>query len=396
MRAGLRVLLVITSVAAWASAAPRWIAGRGADALFDGDAEAQGALAREVAAYVASDGAAKALHTGSSRFDGEWTLVTYQMAALGLGQIALAHPELRAAHLPSIEASVARLLEPDATAFGAEAWGERGLDHPESDRGHAYLGYVNLALGMLRLLDPTTRLAPDHDRLTDALARRIAASPTGLIETYPGESYPADVSAVLGSIGLYDRATSSDHRALLDRAALALRARFVDAGSGLFTQAADATTGRPLSEPRASGTAISVYFLSFASPSGGAAAALSSDLFEALRRSQRAAFVGFGGVAEYPPGVGGSGDIDSGPVLLGVSISATGFALAGARMYGDRPLFTELYRTARLFGVPVDRGEGRRFMSGGALGNAILLAMMTALPPEDRGLEHRAVVQRGY
>ena len=87
---------------------------------------------------------------------------------------------------------------------------------------------------------------------------------------------------------------------------------------------------------------------------------------------------GFGGVREYARGHEGGGDIDSGPVLFGVSVSATGFALAGARASGDRGLFTSLYRTAELFGVPVDRGAGRRFATGGPLGNALLLAMMTA------------------
>ena len=40
-------------------------------------------------------------------------------------------------------------------------------------RGHAYLGYVNLALGMMRLVDPETPHARLHDRLTEALARRL-------------------------------------------------------------------------------------------------------------------------------------------------------------------------------------------------------------------------------
>ena len=47
-------------------------------------------------------------------------------------------------------------------------------------------------------------------------------------------------------------------------------------------------------------------------------------------------------------------------------------------LHGDAPLFTSLYRTADLFGVPVTRPSGRRFLSGGPLGNAILLTMTTA------------------
>jgi hypothetical protein len=369
-----RAMVTLALVVAGAAIVPRAWCGRSAGALFDGDLAAQDALARGVAAMVGPGGGAPAFHTGSARFDGEWTVVTYQMAALGLGQIALAHPERKDAYVPIIEACIDRLLAPEATAFGAEAWGERGLDALDGDHGHAYLGYVNLALGMLRLLRPDNRFAAVHDRVTFALARRIDAAPRGVIETYPGEAYPADVAAVAGSIGLHGRATGADHRALLEQWSRRFRGGCVDPDSGLLIQSVHPASGQAVDAPRASGTAIAIYFLSFADP------ALSRELFGALAGAQRATFLGFGGIREHAPGHAGRADIDSGPVPLGVSVSASGFALAGARLHGHRALFTELYRTANLFGVPLDRGGARRFLTGGPLGNAILLAMMTAIP----------------
>ena len=83
---------------------------------------------------------------------------------------------------------------------------------------------------------------------------------------------------------------------------------------------------------------------------------------------------------EYPPGEGGPGDIDSGPVILGIGFSSTGFALAGARTFGDRERFQSLYRTAYLIGSPLERGGLRNYVCGGPLGNAILFAMLTARP----------------
>jgi hypothetical protein len=127
--------------------------------------------------------------------------------------------------LPTIRQCVKRLQEPEVTDFGADAWGRAGLHDLESNRGHAYLGYVNLAFGMLRLLDLNSTIASLHDRVTRALARRLEASDTGIIETYPGESYPADVAAVAASIALHDRATGADHRALLTRWAALFKTR---------------------------------------------------------------------------------------------------------------------------------------------------------------------------
>lgn len=369
-----RAAIHVALVGILAAFAPRGCAGGDAEALFAGDLEAQRALARGVVDDLEGGVSAASFHTGSPRFDGEWTLGTYQMAALGLAQIALAHPELKDELTPSIEASVERLLAPETTAFGAEAWGAAPLDDLASDRGHAYLGYVNLALGMLRVVAPKNRFVGLHDRITAALARRLARAPHGLIETYPGEAYPADVASVIGSIGLHDSAAGSDHQALLEAWTATFRARWIDPASGMLFQSGDPRTGEPRGPARASHTALAVYALSFARPD------LSRDLFQALQRSQRASFLGFGAIREDAPGHAGSADIDSGPVVLGVSVSATGFALAGARIHGDHALYTGLYRTADLFGVPQKRGDGRRFLSGGPLGDAILLAMLTARP----------------
>lgn len=381
----LRVAALLAALATVGALVPAWWCGRGAAELFDGDRDAQLALARGVARSIEGGVSAASFSTGSARFDGEWSTVTHQMAVLGLAQVSLEHPEAAPELRPTIEVALARLCSPQAMSYGRSAWGEDGLEALGSGNGHAYLGYVNLALGMERLLRPASPRAELHDRLTAALARRLDASPTALIETYPGETYPPDVAAVVGSIGLHDRVTGSDHGALLARVAAAYRDRYVDPRSGLLAQAVSSGTGEAVDHPRASGTAIAAYFLSFGDR------ALSRELSGAVRRNATSA-LGFGGVREYPRGVfGGLGDIDSGPVLLGVSVSATGFAIAGARLHGDRALYRSLYRTAVLFGVPVRRGRARWFVTGGPLGNAIMLAMLTAGPGAAPERERRAV-----
>jgi hypothetical protein len=140
-------------------------------------------------------------------------------------------------------------------------------------------------------------------------------------------------------------------------------------------QAASAKTGEAYDRPRASGTALAAYFTAFAD------AALSADLYAALKHSCRVTPLGFGGMREYPRGTpGGLGDVDSGPVVFGVGASATGFALAGARLHGDRETYEAIFRTASLCGAPLRTPSRHRFLVGGSLGNAILLAMMTAGP----------------
>jgi hypothetical protein len=107
---------------------------------------------------------------------------------------------------------------------------------------------------------------------------------------------------------------------------------------------------------------------------------LSRSLYGALRRELGHRYVGFGVVNEYPAGAhaGGRGDIDSGPIILGAGLSATGFSLAGARLWDDEVQFRAIWATAWLWGAPLERPHGREWVNGGPLGNALLFAMLTA------------------
>jgi len=375
MRRVARPLLVMATVVALAGVFPRWWCGRDVDDYARGDIEAQRRLARGAAAWIESGVRPESFGTGNPRFDGEWALVTHQMVVLGLGQVVLAHPELKTEYAPVIARAVERMIAPEALRFGTEAWGRAGLEALDDDEGHAYLGYLALALGMARLLDSNMPQADLHDRLVTALARRLRQSPHMMIETYPGETYPPDVSAVAGAIGLHGRATGTDHHTLLADWSEAVRSRYRDPRSGLLYQAVRSQTGEPADLARGSGTAIAVYFTAFADST------LSRDLYESLRAGCATDLLGFGGIREHPvDSQADSADIDSGPVLLGVGVAATGFAIAGSRIHGDRDRLTTLVRTLHLFGLPSDSDGARHYLTGGALGDAIMLAMLTAGP----------------
>jgi hypothetical protein len=137
----------------------------------------------------------------------------------------------------------------------------------------------------------------------------------------------------------------------------------------------DAKTGAPIDAARGSGTALAQYFLSFIDP------ALSRSLDDAVRASLDGTVLGFGAVREYPAGtLHARRDIDSGPVVFGFGVTATGFSISGARMHRDPARFARLYSTAYLFGAPFARGGAENHVTGGPIGDAILFAMLTAQP----------------
>jgi hypothetical protein len=308
------------------------------EALFIGDLAAQKPIAAIVVRDIQQGIKPEQFKTGNRRFDGEWAIGTYQMAVMGLGQMVLAHPELRETYLPTIKQCVERLLQPEAIAFGTEAYGENGLTALNSAEGHAYLGYVNLALSMLRRLEPNNRFAPVNDRLTEALVRRLKTASYSLIETYPKEAYPADNAAVLASIALYDQAMGKDHKTLLSTLTQQFKQRYVDIKTGLVVQSVEAQSERILDRPRSSGTALSAYFLAWVDP------ALAKSLFQAVSQ-QKVNISSFVGIREYPAGQEGVGDVDSGTLMFGVSPAATMFAIGPSRLFYDQKLYGNLNRT---------------------------------------------------
>ncbi len=350
--------------------------GREAEAVWRAHPAVVEGLARGVQAWVGGGIHDHDFHTGSALFNAEWTFGSYFMAGMGLTQLVLNNPAARGRYLPVIDACVDKLSHHATRGFDTRAWEGDALKTLHTDQGHAaYLGNLNLLLGLYRQVRADNqRINRLNRRITLALAQRLQQSPIGMIETYPGQTYPVDNASVVGSIALYDRATGANHRDLIARWVRTARQRYVHAGSGLLYQAVDPASGAPRDKPRASGTALAAYYIAFADRR------FSADLFAGLKRTCVTSFLRFGLIREYPPGAEGKGDIDSGPVVAGISFSGTGFAMAPARIHGDRDLFGALYSTSYLVGAPFREGGVRGYVAGGPLGNAILLAMFTAGP----------------
>jgi hypothetical protein len=235
-----------------------------------------------------------------------------------------------------------------------------------------------------RLLDRNSKHAKLNDRITEALARGIEDSPTLLIETYPGATFPVDNCAAIASIFAYDRVTNANHSLLIARWEDRFRRDSVDPKTGLLHQRVDSFTSQPVDYPRGSGTCLGAYFLSFVDMD------LSKELFDAAQRELVGSLIGFRAVREYPKGVTGRIDIDSGPIIFGYGVASTGFMLSCARIHNDSALFSSLYGTVATFGNPTDEDGRRHYVPAGVLaglketigplGDAILFAILTALP----------------
>ncbi len=369
-----KLALAVTLGVATTATVPHRIAGWEADSWFEGDAALQDKLAKGLRETTSDDLVERPFRTGSAHFDSEWLFGSYMMAAMGYGQMALALPEREPELVRDMDRCIEGMLKEKSRYYDTSTWGEDPLASLDGERGHvAFLGYMNLVLGLRRVLSPKNPHAALHDRVTAALERRFSHT-SGFLETFPGQTFPVDNASAIGSLGLHQRATGTDHTKtiLAFRALVNTKARQDD---GLLVQITQ-TDGRHRDVGRGSGTFLGSYFLSFADPE------LARSLYDAGKRALYTEHVGFGAMREHTEAHPGGDDIDSGPVFLGLGVSSSGFAIGPSRAFGDRETFRGLYALLHLFGLPVDSSGTRTYASGGPIGDAIVLAMLTARPPE--------------
>lgn len=313
--------------------------------------------------------------TGGALFDREWLFGTWMMAAVGLGQHAQLCPDDAPADLTAMEAALERMVSPEGRAFDTHEYDGVDIDERLGDPhgSVALLGYGGLALALHRSLDPDSPLATIEQRWAEALALRMNG---GLLETYPRQIFPVDNAAGVAALALHDRVTGEDHGAQLAATTTAIAAAR-DPTTGMLFQVV-AADGHPLDEPKGSGSFLTAWFLQRAAPD------LALDLYTTSRDTLSGSLMGLRAMREYAPGTEGGGSVDSGPLIFGFSVSATGFALGAAAALGDTDTRDALRTTAQLggdmavgmvAGLAAPTGDGA---TGSHLGDAIMLAMITS------------------
>ncbi len=348
-----------------------WYAGDAAS-LMANEPEALVRVARGVDHWSAREIVPADFATGDARYNGEWAFATRMMSIMGYAQL-----ELAGASDPDgekLDLLLDDLLSPAMRVFDGEAWSSDALEDVRSHRiskPHAgYLGYLALAMTLTRAVNPESRHVDTQEAIVRFLRDASVAERGALLQTYPGEIYPPDNSFVVGALSLHARLFEPNVRSAADQALRSFQTQGIDPATGLLVQTVGLDGSR--GEPRGSGTAIATYAISFADFE------LSRRLDDALVAQLYHEALGFGAVDEFPGRIDSLGDVDSGPVILGLGVSASGFALAGAKLHDDPERFAALSALAGMVGGRKRFGDTQQFALGGPLGDALLFAVTTA------------------
>ncbi|MGK5678278.1 hypothetical protein [Actinoplanes sp. URMC 104] len=280
----------------------------------------------------------------------------------------------------------------DQRDLAAARW---ALSHLVSDAGRApftgdmplqygvfYRGWVNWLRGGILSLQPTASRDPAEVAAFSSDAAAIAAafdaSPTPFLESYPGQAWPVDSTVAIASLRLHDKLltpASPQFDITVIRWLANVEAR-LDPATQLIPHTADPSTGSPTSGAQGTSQSLINRFLPEIDP------AFARVQYTRFRTWFLSAPLGLGPtVREHPTGVNGPSNVDSGPLVLGTSLSATAVTIGAAKLNGDESLADGLAQFGEVAGLPVSTPWSKRYAFGAApIGDAFLAWSKSARP----------------
>ncbi len=267
----------------------------------------------------------------------------YTMAINGYVNRALRHHALAPAARQRVEV-LAELAIPVAAARAGVAPDELPMIHDYRCEG-VYLGQLALALGTCRLIGGGVRWQRLFEHLCCVLHDAFEARGGRPIASFPGVSWGFDSIAPLLALHLDDHlGHTKRHAAVIEKHLAWLDGPGMDPAYGLPFSRSHNVTGDGVGPPRGCDLSWRISLLSQLDRARAIA------LYRRYTRCfwlERGLVAGF---AEWPGGKSDMQDADSGPILWGIGLSATGFGLGAALAAGDR------LRTWRLLGLLAARG----------------------------------------
>lgn len=301
----------------------------------------------------------------------QFGVILLSHSALGFLNVVQSTPELRARACASLEHVAARAFDSRVSPYERDP---REVERFEDY--NLYLSHLSLVLGARRMACGDGAAGDDdafHTRINAHVREHSLTSHNAHARSFPySERFPADQAATLASLYLYDLTHDTElARDPIDAWLQTMALPENLAEHGLHRSSLDDEYPHAQNARGCALSWTSFYMPQFAPDEARA-------LYEGYREHYAVEVAGLGGFREYAPGVDAGADADSGPIVLGMGVAATGLALGAARLHNDSSTYHRLMQTAASAGAPAALGTGRSYLLAAMLGEAILFHATTA------------------
>jgi hypothetical protein len=229
-------------------------------------------------------------------------------------------------------------------------------------------GEVALMMGARRLVREHERYRARMIDLADVTANRMAAAPVRSCESYPNECWMFCNAVALAAIRMHEVLDGDDHSNLRREWVDTARKKLIHAETGLLCSSYT-YDGRVVDGPEGSTIWMVAHCLQLVDEG------FARDQYERAKRELGRRFVGFAWAAEWPKSWVGPMDVDSGPVIpmIDVSAGSSGQAFIAAASFDDTDYYHDLATTLMFAGFPFVEDGRMRFCAANQVGDAVIL-----------------------
>lgn len=229
------------------------------------------------------------------------------------------------------------------------------------ENGIFYLGWNNYLLSKILLLDTNFNgsryYKMVYNKNCDLIANALTHNSSPFLQSYQNQAWPADMCVAMASLSNYERINDSRFKNIIKNWVTQIKAK-VDPRTKLIPHKVNHENGKTIEGARGCSISLILRLLSEIDHT------FSKEQYTLYKKNFVTTTFGLPCVNEYPVGLCGSGDIDSGPVIFGVGFAGTIVSIGTFSAMEDYELAEMQYKTINAFGFSSKNSDSKKFISG--------------------------------
>lgn len=308
----------------------------------------------------------------------EWDFMARTYLVMALANIGLREPESKPRCLDAMDRIIGetlRLEKEHGKFYFLMDYARSGSFLRSGDRSLFEDGEIAMMLAARRYLEERPDYRQPLAERVDAMVSYMEKSPVQCGESYPNECWMFCNTVALAVMRMADGLDGTDHSAFVRRWVETARRKLTDPATGMLISSFS-VDGDSYDGPEGSSIWMVAHCLQVVDP------AFAADQYKRARAALGDSILGFGYAREWPASWQGEMDVDSGPVLpiLRISAGSSGLAILGAASFGDTPYLRQLLTSLEYGGFPSTRDGRRRYCAANTVGDAVVLYALVQGP----------------
>ncbi|MDO1449739.1 hypothetical protein Q0590_25905 [Rhodocytophaga aerolata] len=229
------------------------------------------------------------------------------------------------------------------------------------DHGIFYTGWRNYLLSQMLKVDTNftnhSFYIQEFKEQSHMIAQVMEETKSPYLESYPNQAWPADMCVAVASLRGHDQVFVPKYNQHIQHWIQKVEAR-LDPKTGMIPHKVETASGKSVESSRGGSMALMLRLLREIDP------AFTQRQYKLFKENFVSTALTLPCIREYPKGSFGIGDIDSGPVILGVGFPATLVSLGLLPMFGDQSLAAKQYITVNAFGLEQINEQEKYYLLG--------------------------------